>query len=334
MNIIKKIKDWLRIFRAQTAAAVILLILIPYLLAGGELFSWYTLVLALWSILLHHISFGQNSVLDAMMGWDQQDPHKKHHPLVSGRIKKETGLKVISIGYLISTILAIVLAYLGPGNPFYSMAFFSLFLVGGFVYNEGFSKISIWDFIPITICFTCLSLFSYFLIAQEFNELIVLVALYIALVEWFQIGIEGEIKEIEIKNEVNMLRILGTKIDGNTFTMHKAIIYPWILKIFGLAVAGYILYKYTFELLTLVFYILGVILALYFCFKITRKRKWNRAKSLKCMGLEEVISIFLLPLILIPIIGILEIIIVLSISFVYFVGMNALLWDTSLAPKI
>jgi len=334
MGFVVKIKDWLRIFRAQTAAAVFLLVFIPYLSAGGELFSWYALLLALWSIFVHHISFGHNTVLDTLMGWDLRDPNKKHHPLIAQRIRKETALKVVSVGFFVYAIIAVFLAYLGSGNPFYAMVFFSLYLVGGFVYNDGISKISVWDFIPITICFTSLSLFSYFLIAKEFSELIILIALYLALVEWFQIGIEGEIKEIEIKDEVNMLQRLGTKIDGNIFSMGKSIIYPWVLKISGLAIAGYLLYKFTYVWLTAILFTIGVILAIYFCYKLTQKREWNRKKSLRYMALEEIVSIFLLPLILIPIIGLLEVFIILLISIVYFVGMNALLWETCFAPKV
>ena len=59
--------------------------------------------------------------------------------------------------------------------------------------------------------------------------MIILIVLYIALAEWFQIGIEGEIKEIEIEDEVNMLQRLGTKIDGNIFSDGK----PGISEIAG-----------------------------------------------------------------------------------------------------
>ena len=334
MNMIEKVIDWFRIFRAQTAADVFLLVLLPYLVAGGEFFSWFTLALAFWSILVHHISFGHNTVLDTLLGWDSRDPNKRHHPLISKRIKKETALKVVSIGFFICTIAAIILVYYGSGNSYYSMVFFSLFIVGGFVYNNGISKISVWDFVPITICFTSLSLFSFFLIAKEFNEIIILIAVYIALLEWFQIGVEGEIKEIEIDDESNMLRKLGTKIEGNTFSMGKAIIYPWVLKLAGLAVTGYIIYKYTLEWYTIVLFVFWAVLALIFCYKLTKKREWNRKKSLRDMAVEEITSLFLLAFILIPIIGLLEVAIILFVAIFYFVGMNALLWDTRLAPKV
>jgi len=334
MNMIEKVIDWLRIFRAQTAADVFLLVLLPYLVAGGEFFSWFTLTLAFWSILVHHISFGHNTVLDTMLGWDSKDPNKRHHPLISKRVRKETALKVVSIGFFICTIAAITFVYYGSGNSYYSMAFFSLFIVGGFIYNNGISKISVWDFVPITICFTSLSLFSFFLIAKEFNEIIILIAVYIALLIWFQIGVEGEIKEIEIDDESNMLRKLGTKIKGSTFSMGSSIIYPWILKLAGLAVAGYIVYKYTMEWYTIVTFGVWAILAILFCYRLTRKRIWDRKKALRDMAVEEIISIFLLSFILIPIIGLLEITIILLVGIFYFVGMNALLWHTRLAPKV
>lgn len=334
MTILKKIKNWLRIFRAQTAAAVFMLVLVPYLVAGGNLFSWYALILALWSILVHHISFGHNTVIDTLLGWDTKDKNKLHHPLVTDEIRKETALKVISIGIVFTTMIGIYLVYISPGNQFYAMAFFSLFLMGGMIYNSGISKVSIWDVIPISLCFASLSLYSYFLVAKEFNVLIILIALYIILLQWFEIGVEGEIKEIEIKDEVNMLTMLGTKCDGKTFSMGISIIYPWALKLAGLTVAGYIVYRYTYELLTVILFAIGALLAIYFCYELTKKRKWDRKKALKDMALEEVITIFLLPLILIPIIGSPEVVIILIVSIFYFVGMNSLLWGTRFAPKV
>ena len=334
MSVVEKTKDWLRIFRAQTAPAVLILVLTPYLVAGGKLFSWYALLLAVWSIFTHHISFGHNTVMDTIMGWDLKDKNKLHHPLIKKRIREKTALKVIGVGIFISFLIAIFLVYISSGNSFYAMSFFCLFLVGGMVYNNGISKVSVWDFIPISIGFTALSLYSYFLVATEFGEFIILIALYIFLTEWFEIGIEGEIKEIEIRDESNMLRILGTKCDGKTYSMGKSIIYPWLLKLAALGIVGYMLYKFTFNWLTLSLFIVGGALALFFCYELTKKRQWDRKKSLRDMALEEVISIFLLPIILLPIIGSLEVFIIIVISIIYFVGMNAFIWNTRLAPKV
>jgi len=129
MSIIEKTKDWLRIFRAQTASAVFLLVLLPYLVAGGNLFTWYGLALALWSIFVHHISFGHNTVLDTMLGWDSKDPNKKHHPLIDKRIPVKTALKVITVGFFVCLIIAIIFVYYSSGNPIYALIFFSLFIL-------------------------------------------------------------------------------------------------------------------------------------------------------------------------------------------------------------
>jgi len=153
LGTLELIINWLRIFRAQTAAAVFMLVMIPYLLAGGNLLTWNALILGLWSILAHHMAFGHNTVMDTLMGWDIMDRNKLHHPLVANIIKKETALKVISIGLFISAIIAIYLVRFSNGNQFYSMAFLSLFFIGGMIYNSGISKASICDVIPISLCF-------------------------------------------------------------------------------------------------------------------------------------------------------------------------------------
>jgi 4-hydroxybenzoate polyprenyltransferase len=334
MKIVDKIRYWLQIFRAQTAAAVFMYVLTAYLVAGGELFSWFALILALWSILTHHISFGHNTVMDTFMGWDEKDPNKTHHPLIANKIKKETALKVIAIGMFFGTIIAILLVYYSQGNVFYAMAFLSLFIISGLIYNDGISKVSVFDFIPYSICFSSLTVFSYFLVETSFNELIILLALYIGLLVWFQSGISGEIKEIEFKDEVSLLQKLGTKCSDGVFDMGKSIIYPWIIKLAGLGIAGYIVFKYSFSILTISLFIVLSILAIYFCYKLTKKRVWNRQKTIKYMSLVEIVSIFMIPLILSPMIGLIETAIIVVISILYFVGMNSFLWKTRFAPKV
>ena len=116
--------------------------------------------------------------------------------------------------------------------------------------------------------------------------------------------------------------------------MGISIVYAWGLKLAGIAVAGYIVYKYTFDPTAIVLFAFFAFLAIYFCFQLTRKRLWNREKALRDMALEEIVTIFLLPVILIPMIGLSEVFIILGLAIVYFIGMNSVLWKTRFAPRV
>ena len=66
-------RDYLQLFRAQTAPATILLILTPYL-TNATLFSLETATIFIFALLIHWVSFGHNSLMDTAMGYDLKDP--------------------------------------------------------------------------------------------------------------------------------------------------------------------------------------------------------------------------------------------------------------------
>ena len=50
-------KDWTMLFRSQTAPATVIVVMIGFLLGGGELFSKFGLLIFVFSILLHYFIF-------------------------------------------------------------------------------------------------------------------------------------------------------------------------------------------------------------------------------------------------------------------------------------
>lgn len=326
-------RDWLRVFRAQTAPATLLVVMVPFLLGGGNLFSFFGLALFVFAIVLHWFIFGHNSLMDTATGFDLKDKNKQHHPLVSGKISLNKAHNVIHTGLCLLTVLGILLVLLSPGNHLLAISWFLVFMVTGFAYNNGLSKSTIFSFVPITVCFTSLSVFAYYLSAQAMSPLMVLAALYIAFVEIFQISYEGELKELEA-GEANLLRRLGAKIEQGFFVPNRAGDYGTWVKAIGLAIAGLILWVLpSVNVFSFILFLILLFFAGFYLARLTRFQKWDRNKALMDMSKEEIVSIYILPVVLIPLIGAIQAISLMAFGVVYFFAMNKLNWGV-FYPKV
>jgi len=331
----RMLRDWLRIARSQTAAAVIMLCGMFFLLGGGSLFSVFGLLVVVFSILVHDFSFAHNSVIDVLAGYDTKDRFKSHFPLCNGKVRPLSALKVTHLGMFAVTFFAVYLCWLSPGEKFCAMSCYAVFVVCGFWYNEWTSKTATWDFVPISLCFTSLSLYAYFLVNTTMPFLVVLAAQYIFVVEWYEIGVAGEIKEIETPDEVGLLRKMGARCAYGTFNLGRAaFVYSWIVKLIGVFLLGEIIFFYNNSVASTLIYIVMSFAMIYFGLKLTRRQKWNRDKSLRYMAAEEIVSIFALPLVLIPIIDMVSAVVLIVFSLLYFLAMNYLNWKSFVSPKV
>lgn len=328
------LRDWLRLFRAQTFSATLLLIMIGYLLAGGDVFSIQGFLLIFFAWTIHTSCFGDNSLMDAAMGYDQFDLGKKHHPLITGAIKLKTAHKVIHTYVALAILFGIFLVLISKGNKPLAMTALLIFVIGGNAYNKGLSKTSIFAFFPISVCFTSLMFFSYFLIAEKLFMIIILVGLYIFYLEWYEQGVEGYIKEINAEKETNMLRFLGAKCDSVFNLGLKASIYSWTIKFTGIFLLWLIVSFYNLNLISIIVATVFSFLMFYFAFELTKLQKWDRNKALRNMAIEEIVSIFALLLILIPLIDVIQTIFLVVFSFTYFILLNYINWGSFFAPKV
>jgi 4-hydroxybenzoate polyprenyltransferase len=335
-------KEWTMLFRSQTAPATVILVMIGFLIGGGELFSKFGLLIFVFSILLHCFIFGNNSLMDTCIvpksgerPYDIQDKMKKHHPLITGKIKLKTAHKVIYTGIVLLSFAAIIISFYGSGDTSLALAFFLVFVVTGFAYNCGLSKVTVWKFIPISLCFTALCTYGYFLMSNKINNLFILILIYIFLTEVFEVGIEGEQKEIETNFEVNLLKYLGTKTSDNKIYMSfSSKIASWCIKLSNLAVGLYILLYIGLNFIALLVFSVFALLAMYFAYKIIHDKEWGRDIKLRFYSFEEISTIFLLLVILVPFMGLLEVVTLMLFGVVYFIILNRINWGTFFIPKV
>lgn len=327
--------EYCRIFRWHSAPGTITLLVGPYLAAGGSVINAFVLGIFAW--LMHGISFGHNSLMDTAMGYDLRDPSKKDHPLVTGRIELDQAHKVIHWGTIILAILGIVITCLISPVPFYALVPFLLFVVFGNAYNSGLSKVSQLGLIfTISISFAALGTWGWFLASPNLGILGVFLVSYIFLGIVFQ-NYSSNVKELEISERSNLLARLGAKIikrkrghvEVRIFNPRYAKHYGWGVKLAGLSLGGALLYlAFSWQgLISLLFF--GSV-AIYFLHQLTKYREYIRGRELLNISLEEIATILLPVLIVVPLVPAL----VLIISGVaYFFVANHILWGKSY-PKV
>lgn len=335
----EKFKDWLRIGRAQTYPADWLLVLVPFLCGRSDMFQGFILSVIMW--FGHVLTFGHNSLLDACVIREKDKPppdfmdkNKRHFPLIKGTISLHTAKLVIFTGLL---ILGIVMAWFTMTfgeSKLFAMLMLFLYLMFGLSYDEGLSKETPLSFIPITVCFSTLAGWGWFLSHSTLGLLGWFYVLYVCFIQLYEIGWEGNLKELLAAGKVerkNWLNVLGAYIDKEgVFHPKGAIMYGVLTKWIGILVGWIILLSFPFDITKFVWAIILTVVILYLFLKLTVTRKYIHKKELLTMSLMEVFSIFfVIPLLLNWVTSVL----LMVIGFIYFICVNKILWKVPY-PKV
>jgi len=319
-----KLRAWLQLFRAQTAPATLLLVMVPYL-ENAQFLSIETLLLGFYFVLVHYFSFGHNSLLDTAMGYDVKDPSKVHHPLVSGVIKLSTAHNIIHFG-LGTLAVTGTLFSLYAANPVLAILCLFMFWTWGHCYNDGTSKTSLLSFLPICLCFTFLGAWGWFLSHSTINHFGWLLLAYFFMTILFQISWSGHLKELELREHSNILVKMGAKVENGNFEPSYAIVYGAVIKLVNIPILGGLLLVFNFDVFRLIWLCFMMILVCPYLSKLIRPREYVRERELLNMSIMEILTIYTpIPLVL----PWLEAIILMVIGVVYFFGMNKVLWRVS-----
>jgi len=343
-------RDWLQLFRAQTAPATILLILVPYL-TNASLFSPETLVIGLFALFTHWVSFGHNSLMDTAMGYDLADPSKSHHPLVAERISMPAAHNVIHWGLSISAVAAILISLTFSPIPTFALVSIFLWFVFGYAYNSGLSKECLFSFLPISICFTAMGAWGWFLSHSSLDRLGWLLLTYFFMTILFQISWSGHLKELELKERSNILVKMGARVVTPVWTekgpqkladvLEKegyvwfqpghALAYGWMIKFINVPCIGALILAMNLDLSRALWLVVLVVLIMVSLAKLTLPRRYIRAKELRNMSIMEILTIYApVPLVL----PWLEASILMLFGVAYFWGCNKLLWGVASHPRV
>jgi hypothetical protein len=324
------IRDWLQLFRAQTAPATILLILVPYL-TNAKLFSLETLAIGLFALFTHWMSFGHNTLLDFALGYDQKDHSKQHFPLHRGTITIHVAHNVIHWGLCGLAVLAILMSLNFSLNPTFALISIFLWFVFGYAYNSGLSKESLPGFLPISICFMAMGAWGWFLSHSSLDKLGWLLLGYFFVTILFQTSWSGHLKELELKERSNILVKMGASVENGRFSPGYSAIYGGVIKFVNIPLIGAFLLFENFNWPGLFWLITMILLTAYMLFKLILPRKYIRAKELRNMSIMEILTIYTpIPLVL----PWLEATILMLFGVAYFALMNKLLWGVTSHPEV
>jgi len=202
-----KAKAWLEFLRIHTVALTGSILVLGYVIAGGNLFSLKSLMWFLFGLAFHALGFSHNNLMD--IRFDIYDAHKQHFPLVRGDIDYFTASEFNRYGLCILAMLGAIMTRLKP------IALLLLFvcMTAGFTYNW-ICKKSLWAPVPITICFGLLIGVPFFTYRDTASPLILAALGYGCAQIWAQIAVLGYAKDIG-SDRVNLLRELGLELVGN-----------------------------------------------------------------------------------------------------------------------
>jgi hypothetical protein len=321
----EKVLDYLRIGRVQTFPADWLLVLTPLLCGRSDLAQALLLSIFMW--LAHFASFGHNSLMDTAMGYDLKDPHKTHHPLVAGRISLSEAHNVIHWILCGLTVYAILLSLQISPNPLYAVICIFLWFVFGYAYNSGLSKESLLGFLPISICFTSMGAWGWFLSHETLDRIGQLYLGYVFCTILFQIAYSGFLKEIEVRERSNLLVKMGAEVVEEKglkrFNPGGSRIFAWLVKTLNLFF-GFLLLLQNYNLVRLVVFVIFAILVLHQLHQLTKPRIYIRGKELLSMSIMEILTIYLAPWLMLDT---LTTVVLEIIGVVYFFGINKAIWS-------
>jgi len=317
-----KLLEYARIFRWQTAPATICLVLTGFLAAGGN--PALAPLLGLYAWVLHGAIFGHNSLMDTAMGYDRRDPSKRHHPLVAGRVGLEEAHRVIHwlLGAL--ALLGVALTLWASPDPAPALACLVGFAAFGHAYNDGLSKVDpLGSPLSISACFASLGAWAWFMGSGSLGALGWALVGYFFLTILFQISWSGFIKELGIRERSNLLLRLGARVENGVFQPGRARYYGWAVKLANLSL-GAALLRLVFSWQGLVSLLFFGALAVCFLHQLTKPRPYVRERELMRMSLEEIATIYLPILIVVPPAPAL---VLEAFGICYFFAVNKALWS-------
>jgi hypothetical protein len=323
------LKDWLKLFRSNTAPMTVLRVEFFYLISGAPFLSFFNGAVVLLATLLHWLAFGHNTLMDTSRGFDKENPNREHDPLVSGALQLDSVHNVVNWLEILATIAAVSLVAVSSGNQVAALSFFVLYAVAGHAYNDGLDRSTILGFIPYTLSYTSLCAASYFLYATAVTQYFALGIIYIILVEIFELAWENPLKDITVDKERNFLRTLGVKVEKNKFRCNmKGRVFAYVIKI-GSFVPLFLTGLINITLSVVGITVLSLLMVdLIFSVLLVERTEYNHQRDLNFSLVVDLSSLLLLPLVFVSFIGAGAAASMVIYAILWFIVFNYFMWES------
>jgi 4-hydroxybenzoate polyprenyltransferase len=336
MSTIKnRIREYLSLFRIQTAAATASAPLLGGLIMGQRDVSHLT-ILFIIGLLCHIYGFVLNEYIDVEV--DKKSIDLKKKPLVSGSITRNQALFIVIISILCGYAL-IGFFY----RSIYTVSFFSLALLFGGLYDIYGKKITGMDFVLAgSLFFICIMGAS--TISTDFNVLIYIVCI----IYFFQIlynnAVEGGLKDVDhdgIGGTKTLALAMGVNVKLGVLQITKTFAgFAYVLRFIflGLLVLlgsqpqlDFWYYSNVFQLIIIVLFtvvFLGTLSGF------LKSEKFDRSRLKKLFSIHEITSYFMLIIVLSTLFDLWITLALLLLPALWYLVTNIFLYGTLLEPRV
>lgn len=300
---LSEIRHAFRTQRMETFQATLILFMVPWLTAGGELFTWLGIGLGGMIFFVHGSINLHNVVEDYEL--DKQDPAKQHLPLMLNVLKYSTAVRITGpYLFVVGILMTVVSLWLAP-TRWKAITALLLMLTAGHWYNDAsYSSRSRLAFVPHMIWWISMTAWAWFLESSEVTILFWLLLLFVAVRIWFQISVSGRLKDIRLEVESNELRTLGATLTENShFTPSLSYWYAIGLMLLEIIIAGIILNQINASWPVWLGTGLLMGMGLLVTHLLIRPQHWDRENQLRRMGTIEGLNIYALLIIFVDRIG-------------------------------
>jgi 4-hydroxybenzoate polyprenyltransferase len=266
-------------------------------IANGEFSFQNLIVLLIIGLFTHIFSFVQNDYFDITV--DKKSEYVSKRPIATGKITKRTGVTIYISSFIISIILAIVFVF-----SIYCIITLLLAFLFFSIYNRYSKQYFAMEYI-LAIGIFFFGLFGAYAVSEKISNLALIVSA-VCFMQWlFSVGISANLKDVKYDTKLGIKTTptkFGVRISDNKLVISPFFIfYAYLIKIihtliiFLPFILGYTPF-FVYNLPIPALLVLTIAIILIFLTKgILSVTKEKREKMLIYVGLQEGLSILLLP---------------------------------------
>ena len=327
--------DWMRLLRIHSAALTWGIIVLGFIVAGGDLFSWQALLWAAVGVAWHGWGFVENSWCDRFI--DKADVGKKDFPLVTGAITDDQAV------YLANALLCITIILtawqVAMANSIAGLILLAVTIVCGSAYNI-YSKRSPWAWVALTFGWGLFPLIPVVTVVPMLTLPVILFIIFFLTHFMVNTATESAMKDLD-SPERNVVKALGGSVtDGVFYGNAKTRLLAMAPKVAGVLIGILLAMQLGlgFDAASMFVWIpygAFAVVSLVMTERLSRYPfPWNDHDITKRCVVIEVTWMFSLVFAMQPLLGWVGVLAMLTLPFLYFIIVNYLTFKTGFTPAV
>jgi 4-hydroxybenzoate polyprenyltransferase len=342
-----QVLEYIRLFRLQTGAITAVAPIFGYFCLAAINDIEFKIVdiflLFIIGIFMHIFIFVLNEYIDVDI--DRLSPDLTEKPLVKGSVSMKGAAAVIIISFVLTYILTIFFFL-----RFWAIITLTLSFVFGAIYDIYGKKFPGSDFVlALWIFWFCLFGASTLTSDNPFElpTLIYIVAGLGFMQIIFNNAVEGGIKDVDhdhLGGAKTLATVMGVKVKRGKLSLSASFKgFTWGLKIVHIALFLTLFlmpdldlwgFEPFYKSLIIIFILLLIIAIFYTTYRFINIGKFDRSKLKRIFSIHEISTYFIVPIILIPLLGIIVAIGLLLLPLIWFIFLNLGLYGSPLEPRV